>query len=105
MAKEKRSEAPAERREESIIDPRRVETAAPEAPVPEPAKPGHLRPVEDHAKAQGLPAWELAALRQATGWAPGKTVSVEQFGQALEQLRKRRLGCGRITKPGQPGRR
>jgi len=96
MAKDKTKADLAERQSENRIDPRRAATSEPAEVTP--AKPDEMRLVEEHAYAQGLPAWELAALRQATGWAPGKTVSAEQFGQAVELLRRRRLGGGRIAR-------
>ncbi|MEG6552601.1 hypothetical protein V6C53_20395, partial [Desulfocurvibacter africanus] len=79
MAKERTKDvsADAERQDENSIDPRRVATTEPAEITP--AKPDEPRLVEDYAKLQGLQAWELAALRQATGWAPGKTVSAEQL--------------------------
>ncbi len=43
-----------------------------------------------------VPAWELAALRKATGWAPGKQVTEAQFAEALIKLRNRPQGGGRI---------
>ncbi len=48
------------------------------------------------AKNRKLPAWELAALRQATGWAPGKQVSKKEFEDAVNKLRDRPQGGGRI---------
>lgn len=95
MAKN-RTEAPAEGREESIINPAKVQRVEPWPEPPEPIKSGELRLVEEHARAQGVQTWELAALRQAASWAPGKQVSAEQFGQALARLRGRACGSGRI---------
>ncbi len=86
--------ADAERQDENSIDPRRLATPDPGEVAS--AKPGEPRLVEEHACSQGLQAWELAALRQAASWAPGKTVSAEQFGQALAKLRGRACGSGRI---------
>lgn len=61
-------------------------------------KPGlyspELYPVE--VLAGDLPAWELAALRQAAGWPDGKQVSEAEFTAALDQLRSRPQGGGRL---------
>lgn len=46
--------------------------------------------------AADLPAWELAALRQATGWAAGKQVTEVEYKTALENLRTRPQGGGKI---------
>lgn len=43
-----------------------------------------------------LPAWELAALRQAAGWPDGKQVSEAAFTAALDKLRIRPQGGGTI---------
>jgi hypothetical protein len=51
-------------------------------------------PVE--ALAADLPAWELAALRRAARWAEGKQVSEAEFTAALDQLRNRPQGGGRL---------
>ena len=59
-------------------------------------KDPELFPVEQLAEAKGLPDWELAALRQATGWADGKQVSDAGFDQALTRFRSRPQGGGRI---------
>ena len=53
-----------------------------------------LYPVE--VLAGDLSAWELAALRQAAGWAEGKQVSEAEFTAALDQLRNRPQGGGRL---------
>lgn len=54
-----------------------------------------LYPVEELA--EGIPAWELAALRQAAGWAVGKQVGRDAFDAALDKLRTRPQGGGRIA--------
>lgn len=53
--------------------------------------------VEAFAAAAEMPAWELAALRQATGWAPGKAVAAGEFTHAVAALRSRRQGGGKIS--------
>ena len=53
-----------------------------------------VHPVEELAA--GLPAWELAALRHATGWADGKQVSEAEYAAALDKLRNRPQGGGRL---------
>ena len=55
-----------------------------------------LKDVETLAKEKGLKGWELAALRQATGWIDGKQVTDKEFDAALERLRGRRQGSGKI---------
>lgn len=52
--------------------------------------------VSELAEAQNVPAWEVVALRRATGWAPGKQVSQAQFAESLNKLRNRPQGGGRI---------
>lgn len=51
-----------------------------------------LTPVETLADTAKLPAWELAALRQAADWADGKHVTQDEFDFALNRLRTRPLG-------------
>jgi phosphoketolase len=53
-----------------------------------------LHPVE--TLAADLPVWELAALRQATGWTEGKQITGADFEDALTKLRARPQGGGRI---------
>ena len=55
-----------------------------------------LLAVENLAEEKKVPDWELAALRQATGWAPGKQVSASEFAEALTRFRSRPQGGGRI---------
>lgn len=55
-----------------------------------------LQPVESLAKAVKLPTWELAALRQATGWVDGKAVTQAEFDLAVDRLRSRQQGGGKI---------
>lgn len=57
---------------------------------------GPLRPVSELAAAAGLPAWELAGLARAAGWAPGKQVTEADFAAALERFRARPQGGGKI---------
>lgn len=52
--------------------------------------------VSELARAGNVPGWEVAALRQATGWAPGKQVTKAQFAEGLTKLRNRPQGGGRI---------
>jgi hypothetical protein len=40
-------------------------------------------PVEEHAKAQNIPASVFAAVMQAQGWAAGKKVTAEDFKKAV----------------------
>tara|TARA_B100000683_G_scaffold234582_1_gene237854 strand:- start:1121 stop:1318 length:198 start_codon:yes stop_codon:yes gene_type:complete len=56
-----------------------------------------LYPVEDLASKQGVPAWELAALRQGMNWADGKQVTQGDFDTALNRLRTRPQGGGTIN--------
>lgn len=60
------------------------------------AKKVELYPVEEFAKKTSVPGWELAALRQATGWAAGKQTTQDEFDSALDKLRNRPQGGGRI---------
>ena len=53
--------------------------------------------LDSHARALGVVDWELAGLRVALGWAPGKQVSREDFSKALKAYRNRRAGSGRIN--------
>jgi hypothetical protein len=55
-----------------------------------------LVPVETLAEAAKLPAWELAALRQAANWAEGKHVTQAELDAALTRLRNRPQGGGTI---------
>lgn len=55
-----------------------------------------VRPVETLAEEANVPAWELAALRQATGWAEGRQVTQDEFDSALGQLRNRPVGGGAL---------
>lgn len=55
-----------------------------------------LFPLEVLTASAKLPAWELAALRQATGWAEGKEVSKAVFDEALTLLRSRPVGGGKL---------
>ncbi len=57
-------------------------------------RPQPLKPLEEHAAA--LPAWELAALRQATGWVHGKQITEAEYEAALATFRTRPQGGGRI---------
>ncbi len=52
--------------------------------------------IDDMAEAQGLPGWEKAALFRAAGWSKGKKVSAAVFESALESLRKRQMGGGKL---------
>ncbi|MDR1397170.1 MAG: hypothetical protein LBJ14_05510 [Desulfarculales bacterium] len=65
-----------------------------EASPPSPAL--DLQEIEALAKALGVVSWELAGLRTAKGWAPGKQVSQAEFKTALEAYRKRPSGGGRL---------
>jgi hypothetical protein len=56
----------------------------------------NLRPVEDLAAEAGVTPPILAGLRRATGWAPGKQVTAEQFAAAVEQFNNRPMGGGRL---------
>lgn len=55
-----------------------------------------LRAVEDLAEEHRLQPWYLAGLRQATGWAPGKQVTEDDFLAAKEKFDQRRMGGGKI---------
>jgi len=52
--------------------------------------------IDDMAESQGLPGWEKAALFRAANWAKGKKVSAAVFESALESLRKRQMGGGKL---------
>lgn len=54
-----------------------------------------LFPIEKLAKETALKSWELAGLRQYTGWMEGKQVTENQFSQALDSFRNRPQGGGR----------
>lgn len=55
------------------------------------------QPIEILAQGANMPAWELAGVRRALGWAEGKQVTQTVFDQALAAFRKRPQGGGRIT--------
>ena len=61
------------------------------------AEPETLTPVEKLAKDAELPAWELAGLMRAAGWAGGKQVTKTVFDKALAAFRNRGQGRGRIA--------
>lgn len=77
-------------------------------PVQEPAKekkPGRMLPkkstvpVEDItvlAENDNIPAWELAGIMKAAGWAEGKRISGDEFTAAVKKFRNRPQGGGRI---------
>ncbi|MDY0348765.1 MAG: hypothetical protein RBR13_08040 [Tenuifilaceae bacterium] len=43
-----------------------------------------------------VPAWEVAGMMMAAGWAEGRQVSEAQFTKALNAFRKRPQGGGNI---------
>jgi len=53
-------------------------------------------PVEALAEEKGIPAWEVAALRQGMNWADGKQVTKDEFDIALDRLRSRPQGGGAL---------
>ena len=59
-----------------------------------------LTPVEKLATDAELPAWELAGLMRAAGWAGGKQVTQIVFDKALAAFRNRGQGRGRIAVEG-----
>ncbi len=60
------------------------------------AKKTEFFPVDVLAAKVKIPAWELAALRQAMNWADGKQVSEQAFREALDRLRTRPQGGGSL---------
>lgn len=44
-----------------------------------------------------IPGWQQAALMRMMGWDDGKAVSDEEYRDALDRLRSRRLGGGRLA--------
>jgi hypothetical protein len=61
------------------------------------AEPETLTPVEKLAMDADIPAWELAGLMRAAGWAGGKQVTKTGFDKALAAFRNRGQGRGRIA--------
>lgn len=55
-----------------------------------------LYPVETLANNAGLKPWQLAGLRQATGWADGKQVTLSEFAAAVQRFEQRGMGGGKI---------
>jgi hypothetical protein len=74
------------------------EEAAPnKSSVPVRAKSAEsMLDIDDLADRAGLKRWEKKALCQAAGWAPGKQVTGPVFDQALDKLRRRPIGGGKI---------
>lgn len=70
-------------------------TAPPEKKAVKPDA-GKLFPVKALAGAAGVPAWELAGLMRAAGWADGKQVTPAAFGAAMAKFRNRPQGGGSI---------
>ncbi len=91
----KRAESPPEKEEAPQAAGR--ETSAPQA---ETKSGADLRPIEDLAQAACVPAWELAGLMRAVSWAEGKQVTEKDFNAALNALKKRGQGGGRIAVEG-----
>lgn len=61
-----------------------------------PLTDGKIRPVEELADEFGTNPSTLAALRRATGWAPGKQVSAADYEAALNSLSNRPMGGGKF---------
>ncbi|MEG6551884.1 hypothetical protein V6C53_16770, partial [Desulfocurvibacter africanus] len=59
--KDKTKGVSAELQDENTINPAKVQRIEPWPEPPEPIKAGELRLVEEHARAQGVQTWELAA--------------------------------------------
>ncbi|OQY20079.1 MAG: hypothetical protein B6I36_02220 [Desulfobacteraceae bacterium 4572_35.1] len=55
-----------------------------------------LQPVESLAVDLSIPPWELAGMMRAAGWAEGKQVTADEFADALQRFRSRRVGGGKI---------
>lgn len=52
--------------------------------------------VEDLAAERNYASWFVASLRQATGWAPGKQVTQDEFNMAVTRFSARAQGSGKI---------
>lgn len=52
--------------------------------------------VEEAAIKEFVPGWELAGIRRALGWAPGKLVTEEEFKSAVKRFRNRPQGGGEL---------
>lgn len=68
------------------------ETANTDSATPE----GQLMAIPVLADKFRVPAWQLAALLRMNAWADDKLVAEQDFATALERLRKRRIGGGRM---------
>lgn len=55
-----------------------------------------LLPVETLAADLKIPAWELAGMMRAAGWAEGKQVAADEFADTLQRFRIRQVGGGKI---------
>ena len=77
--------------------PETVETpeapAAPETDVETPA----LENLSVLADRHRVPSWQKAALCRFMGWEDGKMVSDAEYREALNSLKRRRLGGGRMA--------
>ncbi len=62
----------------------------------EPEKPT-LESLAVLADRHRVPGWQQAALMRMMGWDDGKAVSDEEYRDALDKLRNRRLGGGRLA--------
>ncbi len=80
--------------QETQESPAVVETRAaePAVEISAPAPEG----LAELANRHRVPAWQQAALVRLMGWAEGKQVTEEEYTAALESLKIRRVGGGRM---------
>lgn len=71
------------------MDPSPKDTPSSKKQPPEQASPqADLLPFEQHAAAQGLPAWQVAAVAAQKNWPARMEVSESDFQKALKETLK-----------------
>lgn len=75
--------------------PETVET--PEAPAAPETDVEALESLSVLADRHRVPSWQQAALCRFMGWEDGKMVSDAEYREALNSLKRRRLGGGRMA--------
>lgn len=98
---EQTSEQAAPGQEEGHVEDAREQTPetveTPEAPAAPETDVEALESLSVLADRHRVPSWQQAALCRFMGWEDGKMVSDAEYREALNSLKRRRLGGGRMA--------
>ncbi|BCS55195.1 hypothetical protein [Geobacter sp. SVR] len=77
------------------MDNREKEKNRPRLMVAPESGDSRLQPIEALAAERGMPAYAVAGMCRANGWAPGKHLTAADFEAAMEAYRNRPMSAGR----------